>query len=124
MILLTGCNTLPGKKLLEELLKNGESVRCCDFYRPADFPGDIEFIKGDLLNELQLKKAMQGIHAVFHFMDIRLPGSRGRRYMKKVNITGTANLLTAARNAKVRKFFFLSSPRGIWEEESPPPPAG
>lgn len=109
MILLTGCGTLLGQKLMEALQKKGETLRCFDFYKPSGFPEGIDFFKGDPLNTQQLKKALKGVHTVFHFMDIKRPGIKGRRYMKKVNVTGTANLLTAARNAGVKRFFFLSS---------------
>jgi len=109
MILLTGCNTLLGKTLLERLLERGEKVRCYDFYRPKNFPDDIEFFQGDLQDPRQIKKACDGIDTIFHFMDIKRPGKQGRKYMKKINIQGTRNLLFAAQKAKINRFFFLSS---------------
>jgi UDP-glucose 4-epimerase len=109
MVLLTGCNSFLGGKLLEALIKKGEKVRCYDFFKPSGFPEGIEFIQGDLLNERQLKKALSGVRTVLHFMEMKHPDSRGRAYMKKVNIGGCAKILQASLEAGAEKFFFLSS---------------
>jgi nucleoside-diphosphate-sugar epimerase len=108
MILLTGCNSFLGGKLLDALTRKGEKVRCYDFFKPSGFPEGIEFIQGDLLNERQLKKALSGVSVVLHFMEMKYPDSRGRAFMKKVNIRGCANILQSSHEAGVKKFFFLS----------------
>jgi len=94
---------------MQEMLKKGEDLRCYDFFKPADFPDNVEFIAGDLLDPVKLKKACKGVDTVFHFMDIKRRGRQKRKYMKNVNITGTKNLLYAAEKHNVKKFFFLSS---------------
>jgi len=109
MILLTGCNTLLGRTLLKKLVEKGEKVRCYDFYKTKDFPENLEFINGDLLDPRQLKKACDGVETIIHLMDIKRPGKKGRKYMKKVNIKGSENLLFAAQKASIKKFYFLSS---------------
>ncbi len=109
MILLTGCNSYLGKKLLERLVAMDENVRCIDYYKPENLPSSVEFMQADLLDESALKKACNGIDSVFHFLDIKYSGSRGRRYMKNFNIKGTEKILKAAEKEGVKKFFFLSS---------------
>jgi len=109
MILLTGCNTLLGKTVLNKLVEKGKKVRCYDMYRPDDLPEGVEFISGDLLGQRQLLNACQEVETVYHFMDITRTGKKSRRYMKKVNIQGSKNLIFAAQKAKVKKFLFLST---------------
>jgi len=109
MILITGSGSLTGKTLLNRLIQQGQKVRCLDFEKPKVLPKGVDFITGDVLDEALLKKACHGVTDVFHFMDIKDAKHYGRRYMKKINIRGTENLLFAAARAKVGKFMFLSS---------------
>ncbi|MDR3237569.1 MAG: NAD-dependent epimerase/dehydratase family protein, partial [Spirochaetia bacterium] len=109
MILLTGCSGLIGKNLLAELLQQGKNIRCYDFLKPAGAPQGVSFTGGDLLNEASLAAALDGVHTVFHCLDIKRPGSKGRRYMKKVNVKGTAAILAASKKAGVSRFFFIST---------------
>ena len=109
MILITGCSGFIGKNLLAALSKKGEDLTCYDFLRPSWFPADIVFFKGNLLDENSLKNALSGVDFVFHCLDIKRPGVRGRRYMRKVNVKGTATLLEAAKKTGVKRFFFISS---------------
>jgi len=109
MVLITGSSSLTGKKLVNRLLKDGEKVRCLDFEKPRDFPEKAEFITGDVLDDDLLKKACSGVDTVFHFMDLKRSDKKGRRYMKKINITGTEKIIRASQKAGVKKFMFLSS---------------
>ena len=109
MILITGCNSLLGKALIKALLKQGEQVRGFDLYKEKDFPEKAEFFQGNLLDQTQLKIICQGIKTIFHLMEIKKPGKDNQKFIKKVNIEGTSNILVAAKNAEVKKFFFLSS---------------
>ncbi len=123
MILLTGCNTLLGKTMLKRLIENGENVRCYDFYRPRDLPEGVEFVSGDLQGPRQLINACDGIDTIFHFFDITRRGKKNRRYMKKINIQGTKNLIYAAQKTGVKNFFFLSSYAVYGKSKALPTPA-
>ena len=109
MILITGSNSYLGCKLLKRLLGAGNNIRCLDLYQPKDLPQGVEFFQGDVLDEIVLKKALNGVKTVFHFMDVTNPRKTGRRYMKRINVNGTKKILDAAKRAKVKRFFFLSS---------------
>ena len=91
------------------LSKKGKDIVCYDFLKPSWLPDNAVFFKGDLLSGNSLKNALSGVDFVFHCLDIKRPGARGRRYMRNVNIKGTAALLEAAEKAGVKRFFFISS---------------
>lgn len=109
MIFLTGWRTLAGKTLLNRLLAKNTLVRCYDFIKPKQPIAGAEFFSGTLTDTRQLVSLMKGAEAVFHCMDIKRPDSRGRRFMKRLNVEGTERLLAAAEQAGVRRFFFISS---------------
>lgn len=71
----------------------------------------IEFIKGDLRDLNCIKNAASGVDYILHFgampsvpKSVELPG-----ITNDVNITGTLNMLIAARDARVKRFVFSSS---------------
>lgn len=109
MILVTGCNSLAGKGLVRALLKEGKKVRGMDFWKAKSWPEDIEFFETTVLDYEALLSACEGVEAVFHLMDVENPIHDGRRYMKKINIQGTQNVLNAAAECGVKKVVFLSS---------------
>jgi UDP-glucose 4-epimerase len=109
MILITGCTSLIGKKLTEQLLAEGNKVRCLDFEKPRSFTRNVEFIESDVLDIITLKKACNDVETVFHLMDIPSTGSFSRSRMKKINVAGTRNLLAIAQKQGVKRFYFLSS---------------
>ncbi|HRZ27466.1 MAG TPA: NAD(P)-dependent oxidoreductase [Spirochaetota bacterium] len=109
MILITGCTTLMGKKLTERLLSAGNKIRCLDFEKPKNFTKNVDFIEGDVLDIVTVRKACKGVETIIHIMDLPSPGHYSRKYMKKLNINGTQNLLTIAQKEGVKNFFFMSS---------------
>jgi dihydroflavonol-4-reductase len=109
MILVTGCNSLLGGRLVKKLVDGGEKVRCLDLEKPRDFPAGAEFIEGDMLDETALGKMCQGIEMIFHLMDVKSPKHHGRRYMRKINVKGVRKLINVAQAAGVKKMIFLSS---------------
>ena len=109
MVLLTGCGSMLGRTVLDKLLAAGETVRCLDLEKPAGLTSAVDFLRGDLLDELLLAKLCRGVDTVFHLLDVKSPRHCGRRYMRKVNVIGTRMLAQAAQAAGVRKFIMLSS---------------
>jgi nucleoside-diphosphate-sugar epimerase len=109
MILVTGCNSLLGTRLVRRLAESGEKVRCIDLEKPAGLPSGAEFIEGDILDNIVLGKICRGIDAIFHLMDVKSPKHHGRRYMKKINVKGVRLILKAANAAGVKRFIFLST---------------
>jgi len=109
MILITGSNSLLGKALVEKFTQNGEKIRCYDQYKPENIPDGVDFIQGDLFTVKKLNLACKGIDTIIHLMDKSRAQKTGRRRMKKINIAGTRNILTASKKFKIKRFIFLST---------------
>ncbi len=109
MVLVTGCNGLIGKKLIDRLLGDGEPVRGLDFWRDRNLAAGVEFFEGTVLDDELLLDATADVDTVYHLMDIYNTTHNSRRRMRRINTTGTEKLLAAARDNHVRKVVFLSS---------------
>jgi len=115
--LVTGGAGFIGSNIAEALVKRGDSVRVFDNLSTgnkanlAAIWNRIEFVKGDLRKPADVAKAMRGIHIVFHEAALRsVPRSvDDPSSTNDVNITGTLNLLNAARKAKVKRLVYASS---------------
>lgn len=119
LVLVTGGAGFIGSNLCEALLEKGAKVRCLDnlstgftknieqFLKNPDF----EFIKGDIRNPKDCEKACEGADYVLHQAALgSVPRSiKFPELYCDNNITGTLNMLEAARNAKVRRFVYASS---------------
>jgi len=112
MVLVTGATGHIGNVLVRELLKDGRRVRALVLPNEdlASLEGlELELVKGDVLEEESLVKAMQGVDLVFHLAGIIsiLPGED--RLMRQVNVEGTRNVISAVRKAGVRRLVYTSS---------------
>jgi dihydroflavonol-4-reductase len=110
--LVTGATGFLGSHVARALAGRGESVRV--LVRPSSdlraLDGlDAERVQGDLRNPASLAGALEGVRRVFHVAaDYRL-WARNPREIYESNVTGTQNLLDAARHAGVEKFVYTST---------------
>ncbi len=115
--LVTGGAGFIGSHLVEALVAGGARVRVLDNLATgfaenlAPVADQIEFLKGDLRDLDAACQAVHGVEVVFH--EAALP-SVARSVQNPLdsnsaNITGTLNLLTAARDAGVRRVVLASS---------------
>lgn len=115
--LVTGGAGFIGSHIVEELVRRGRRVRVLDnlstgrLDKLAAVKGKIEFLKGDLTRPADCAKACRGARFVLHQAAIRsVPKSMDRPLpSNEANVTGTLNMLIAARDAKVRRFVYASS---------------
>ena len=115
--LVTGGAGFIGCNIARALLKKGHKVRVLDNFSTgkrenlADIATAIEIFEGDLADLSHCQKAVESIDYILHLG--ALPSvSRSVQYpmdSHRVNITGTLNLLLAARDAKVKRLVFSSS---------------
>jgi dihydroflavonol-4-reductase len=110
--LVTGATGFLGSHVARQLAARGECVRV--LARPgnnrralADLP--FKIIEGDLRDPASLEKAVAGVQRVFHVAaDYRLWAPDPREIYES-NVTGTRNLLQAARRAHVERFIYTGT---------------
>ncbi len=114
--LVTGVAGFIGSNLAEALLAQGHRVRGLDNFltgKPENLQGldGLEFVKGDVRDPDACRRACEGVEFVLHEAAL---GSVPRSIEDPVlsnecNVTGTLNLLVAAREAGARRFVFAAS---------------
>ncbi len=112
--LITGGAGFIGSNIAEHLVRAGKSVRLFDNLstgKRENVPAGAEFIEGDLRVFESVKRATEGVRYVLHIAAIpSVPRSvEDPVATNQVNVTGTLNLLIAARDAGVKRVVFSSS---------------
>jgi UDP-glucose 4-epimerase len=116
-VLVTGGAGFIGSHLVEGLLRAGHPVRVLDDFATGrrenlqHLAGEFELITGSILDAGTLHGALRGIEVVYHEAAIpSVPRSvRNPALSNEVNVTGTLNLLIAARDAGVRRVVYAGS---------------
>lgn len=75
------------------------------------FHSKIEFVQGDILDNRSLKKAMEGVHVVYHLAaKVTTPfANLDPHVYEQVNHWGTSEVVTAVENTDVKQLIYLSS---------------
>ena len=128
MYLVTGGAGFIGSHIVERLVSMGKSVRVFDnfsFGSKENLNGigeRVEILSGDLLDLDAVQRAMKGVQVVFHQAALRsVPFSvEHPTLVNRVNVEGTLNVLTAARDAKAGRVVFASSSSVYGEEKKLP----
>jgi nucleoside-diphosphate-sugar epimerase len=106
-VLVTGGSGYFGSILAGMAVERGDRVRVFDLNPPAPRPG-IEYIPGDVRDRAAVTAACRGADVVLHNV-AQVPLARDRDLFWSVNVTGTANVLLAARDCGVAKVVHTSS---------------
>lgn len=134
LFLVTGGAGFIGSNLCEAILKLGYRVRCLDDLSTGKMENveifqnhpDYEFIRGDIKDLQTCMEACKGVDFVLHQAAW---GSVPRSIEAPLiycanNITGTVNMLEAARQNKVKKFVYASSSSVYGDEPNLPKKEG
>ncbi|CAK0754369.1 UDP-glucose 4-epimerase [uncultured Gammaproteobacteria bacterium] len=121
-ILVTGADGFIGSHLTERLVHDGHQVRALVCYNsfgswgwldhaPRAVLDNLEVIAGDVRDPEAMRAAVKGCEAVLHLAAlIAIPYSyRSPAAYVETNITGTLNLLQAARDCDVRRMVHTST---------------
>ncbi|MFD2939540.1 SDR family oxidoreductase [Flavobacterium notoginsengisoli] len=118
-ILITGGAGFIGSNLTEYFLVSGYKVVCLDNFSTGhrhnlkDFLGnpDFKLIEGDIRNLEDCILAVKGVNYVLHQAALgSVPRSiKDPITTNDVNVSGFLNMLTAARDAKVKRFVYAAS---------------
>ena len=125
MNLITGSTGLVGTHLLLELAKKHDKIRATHrassdlqsvyetFALYVDDPGiyydKIEWIEADVTDFDALIQALDGVEYVYHTAAFVSFDPRYRHTMNQINVEGTANLVNACLEKKVKKLCYVSS---------------
>ena len=127
-ILVTGGAGYIGSVLTRQLLDKGYKVRILDSLMYGGEPiidllnePDFEFIKGDIRNEDDVKKAMEGIDAIAHLAAIVGDPACAQQpeVAKSTNLDGSKLLYNTANAMGVAKFVFASTCSNYGKMEDP-----
>ena len=115
--LVTGGAGFIGSHIADALVGNSDKVKVIDDFSSGRMENlqpvlnKIELIKGDIRNKELVAKAAEGVDYILHQAALRsVPKSLANPELyNDVNINGTLNILTAARDAKVKRVVIASS---------------
>ena len=139
-LFVTGATGFIGSVLTRKLLARGCEVvgmnRSATLTVPPGFDGDTSelwdnprFIhkQGDILNQDDLRRAMQGCDGVFHLAGYAKNFAKDPETYTRINIGGMRNVFTVAKELKIPKIVWTSSfvtfgptPEGVVSDESMP----
>jgi UDP-glucose 4-epimerase len=116
-VLVTGGGGFIGSHLVDALLERGDTVRVLDNFSTGDRRNllhvrrDVDIVEGDLRSYERAHAAVRGCELVFHQAALpSVPRSiQDPLTSSEANITGTLNVLLAARDAGVRRVVYASS---------------
>jgi UDP-glucose 4-epimerase len=113
-VLVTGGAGFIGSHLCEALLATGYQVRVLDnlsYGKRAWVPDACEFLEGDIRSPDDCRRAAAGTDGIFHLAAMSRSGPSGDlvELCTSSNITGTQNVLLAARDAGVKRFVYAGS---------------
>jgi nucleoside-diphosphate-sugar epimerase len=106
-VLVTGGSGYFGSILTGLALDRGDRVRVLDLNPPGERP-EIEYVQGDVRDLATVRAACDGVDIVLHNV-AQVPLAKDRALFWSVNVTGTVNVLLAAREASVAKVVHTSS---------------
>lgn len=134
LILVTGATGAVGPRVVTSLFDAGYQIRTLSVDPPQInmWPDSVENKKGDVTNPDDVQSAMQGVDAVIHLaalLHLFNPPSSLRGMYERVNVNGTATVVRAAAETRVRRIVFFStiavygdSQGQILTEDTPPQP--
>ena len=128
VILVTGGSGFIGSHIVEKLVQKGYDVRIFDKRKPDR--EDVEWYKGDLLDEKDVLDACRDVEAIYHLaaeadVDVALLHPE---LCLQVNEIGTLNLLKAATAKEANNVILASTTwvygrtEGVVDESTPIPP--
>jgi dihydroflavonol-4-reductase len=111
-VAITGANGFLGSWLTKELLNQGHQVRVVvrktsDVSELQDLA--CEYFYGDITDVESLKKAFEGMDAVFHLAGLIAYRAADRDNMEKINVGGTKNVISAVLAMSVPRLVHVSS---------------
>ncbi len=113
--LVTGGGGFLGAAIVRRLRERGDRVHSFSRRRYAELDAlGVTQHQGDIADDLALSRAAAGCDIVFHVAAKAGVGGRYRDY-HRVNVLGTANVLTACRHHGITRLVYTSSPSVVFD---------
>ena len=127
-ILVTGGAGFIGSNLADELIRRGAKVKIIDNLLTGyhenleEIEGDFEFIEGDIANAEVIGQAVNGIDFIFHEAALPSVPRSVANPLETHNacVNGTFNVLTAARDAGVKRVIYAASSSAYGDQQTLP----
>lgn len=119
-VLVLGANGFIGSHLVDDLVKEGHTVRAFDRFSSDRVlfhkHDNIEMQTGDYLNNSDLENALRGIEYVFHFISTTTPATADNNPTIDIdtNIRRSVELLQLCVQANVKRVLFASTGGAIY----------
>ncbi len=109
-VFVTGSSGHIGANLVRELIRRKRPVRALVHKDTRGVEGlDIDIVKGDILDYPGLIRTMKGCDVVYHLAArISIIGDK-RRTVRKINVTGTRNVIKACLECGIKRLIHFSS---------------
>lgn len=124
--LVLGGNGFIGSHITDLLIESGYNVKVFDKnVDETNFKSnEFEIIKGDFLNQYDLKIAMNDVDYLFHYISTTIPQTSIKNPLTdNYNVIGSINLFELALNCGVKKIIFPSSGGTVYGEPKSNPTA-
>jgi len=109
-VAVTGASGHIGNCLVQELKRQGAEIKILVHNFRSDLDElEVELIPGNLLEPESLANLCKGVDVVFHLAARIAIDNRSSEHVYQTNVTGTRNIIKAAKDAEVRKFIHFSS---------------
>jgi UDP-glucose 4-epimerase len=127
-VLVTGGAGFIGSNLAEELIRKGAKVRIVDNFLTGfrqnldEIAGDFDFIEADVADAHAIRKAVDGVEIIFHQAALPSVPRSVANPLETHNacVNGTFNVLTAAREAGVRRIIYAASSSAYGDQQTLP----
>ena len=113
-LLITGGTGFLGAHLVPRLVAAGHEVRLIGRSKPAG-PGfdKVEYVKADLKDREAVRRALQGVQAVYHLAGLVSFQDKDARRMYELHVDATRELLQDVREAGVQRVILASTSGAI-----------
>ena len=126
--LVTGGAGFIGSNIVQTLLGKGEKVRVIDNFITGkrenlqEFMDDIELVEGDIRDLDAARKAVKGVDYILHQAALRnvAKSMEDPLLNGEINVMGSLNMLTAGKEAGVKRLVYASSSSVYGETETFP----
>jgi nucleoside-diphosphate-sugar epimerase len=110
MIAITGGSGHLGANLVRRVAADGARVRVLVHDDARAFAGlDVERVPGDVTDARAVRELVDGADVVFHLAAAISLRAEDEPLTERINVGGTANVIAACRDARVRRLVHLSS---------------